>query len=1086
MMFDGVEVKQFAHLHVHSDHSILDGAAPVAPLVARAADLGQPGLALTDHGSLSGTYAFFQAAQKAGITPVVGLEAYVAPQHRSHKEPVFWGTPEQKSDDVSGGGRYTHLTLLAYNNTGLHNLIQLSSRAYTEGRVGKWGRLDHELMDQYSDGLIATSGCPSGAVQTRLRLGQEAEARAEVERLVDIFGPENFYLEYMSHNLDLEKRTRAGLDKLAADTGLNTLATNDSHYVDATDAATHDMLLCINTGSRLDDPTRFKFNGTGYHVRSAEEMRRLDSSEEWRLGMANTLAVVEQVDTTGMFEHVDLMPRAKLPEGVTAEAHLRQLAAAGFAEMCPQTDAYRERLEYELQVIEMTGYASYFLFTADFVSFARRRRIQVGCRGSGAASLVGYCLGITDADPVKYDLVFERLLNPERQSMPDYDIDVEDGRREEVINYLRQEYGEAHVAHINTFGTIKARAAIKDAARVMNKPYALGAQMTRLVPPLLMGRDVSLAEMYDKKHARYGEAAEFRKLADSDPDARDVVIAARDLEGMIRSTGVHAAGMIVSPEPIADHVPLMQTADGTVKIQYDYPTAEALGLVKVDLLGLKTLTVVANAIRHVPGGVDLQTLSEDDKATFELLRAGDTLGCFQLDSGPIRALLRSLEPESIDDLSAVVALYRPGPMSMNTHMEYADRKNGRKPIRPIHEELADPLDAALGRTYGLLVYQESVLKAAQVVAGYSLGRADVLRKAVGKKRVDVMEAERETFAAGMRANGYGDAAIKALWDTIVGFADYGFNKSHAVMYGILAYRTAYLKAHHPAEFMAALLTSEAADPNKRAVYLAECRRMGLRVMVPDVNASGAEFTPHDGAVRFGLASVRNVGASVVEGILAAREVGPFASFPDYLERVTPAGRNKRVVESLIQAGAFDSFGDTRNDLMHSAAGLTKSINKVQKKAEQGQSVLFDTDEQVVQSGTEWTDQFKLTAERDMLGLYVSSHPLRSLVPLLEEKTEVSIPQILTDEEGYGQDAPVLFGGLISAIDMKVNQQQKAWCIATIEDLDASIEVLVFARDYMTFAPLLRLDGTVVVRGRVDLREGAARIVAVHISALEES
>lgn len=1093
-------MNQFTHLHCHSDMSILDGAARIPDMVRQATELGQPAIALTDHGSMAGAYAFFHACKAAEITPIIGIEAYLAPKSRLHKEPVYWGQPEQKSDDVSGGGRYTHLTMLAYNDAGLHNLIRLSSRAWTEGRVGKWPRIDRELMSQYSEGIIVTTGCPGGAVQTRLRLDQYRNARNEAEMLRDIYGPENVFVEVMNHGLEMERTTRDGLVDIADWLGLKPVVTNDSHFVMAKDAATHDALLAINTGSRLADENRFKFNGEGYYLRSTEEMYGLDQSDFWQAGCHNTLLIAERVDITGMFEHRDLMPQVKLPVGVTAEQQLRTLCEAAFTAKTPGTGVYRSRLDYELQVIGMTGYAHYFLFTADFVNWARRNGIQVGCRGSGAGSLAGYLLGITDADPVKYDLVFERLLNPERKSMPDYDIDIQDDRRGEVINYLKETYGDDCVANINTFGIIKARAAIKDSARVMGKSFGLSNQMSRLVPPLMMGRDVSLAEMYDSEHPRYKEAAEFRKFTDTDPDAREILALARELEGIVRSTGVHAAGLVVSPEPLAEHVPLQQGADGVTKIQFDYPTAESLGLVKVDLLGLKTLTVVAKALKYIAdtgNPIDLQSLPEDDTATFSLLRAGDTLGCFQLDSGPMRALLRQLEPESIHDLAAVVALYRPGPMSTNTHFEYAERKNGRKPVRPIHPELSDALGTALGSTYGLLVYQESILKAAQEVAGYSLGRADVLRKAVGKKRTDVMAAERETFASGMQERGYSEAAITGLWDTIVGFADYGFNKSHATMYGILAYRTAYLKANYPAEFMAALLTSEAADPEKRAVYLAECRRMKVPVLVPDINQSGSEFTPSQGSIRFGLASIRNVGPAVVEEILKERETsGPFLNFQDYIARVDK-GRNKRVVESLIESGAFDAFGHTRLDMSEQREKLVKGVTKLAKQRDSGQGSLFDDFDpvkdlgaivlpEIQDTGQEWTEAFKLSAEREKLGLYVSAHPLDSIAGLIAEKSDAPIPQILNDADAFPNEHPVTFAGYISTVDMKVNKQGSPWCIATVEDLDASIEVLVFARDYISNAPNIILNTTVVVRGRVDRRDDQPKIIAVAVDPLEAS
>src|SRR5919112_2687063 len=702
------------------------------------------------------------------------------------------------------------LTMWARNAEGLHNLFKLNPRASMAGHYVKWPRMDMELIGEHAEGIMATTGCPSGAVQTRLRLGQYDEALKTAAAYQDIFGREHYYLEIMDHGLEIERRVRDGLLEISRKLAVPPLATNDAHYTHEAQAEAHDVLLCVQTGSNVADPNRFRFDGAGYFVKSADQMRAVDSSEAWLEGCRNTLLVAEKVDATGMFAFHNLMPRFPVPEGETEESWFRQETFRGLARRFPDgvPETHLRQAEYELGVILQMGFPSYFLVVADFIGWAKSQGIAVGPgRGSAAGSLVAYALGITDLDPLPHGLIFERFLNPERVSMPDVDIDFDERRRGEVIRYVTDKWGEDKVAQIATFGTIKAKAAIKDSARVLGYPYAMGDRITKAMPPAVMGKDIPLSGIFDKDHKRYGEAGEIRALYEQDPDVKKVIDTARGIEGLIRQTGVHAAGVIMSAEPIIEHIPLMRRdADGVIITQFDYPTCETLGLLKMDFLGLRNLTIMTDAVANIELNhgkkLDLLSLPLDDKATYELLARGDTLGVFQLDGGPMRSLLRLMKPDNFEDISAVLALYRPGPMGANSHTNYALRKNGLQKVEPIHPELAEPLAEVLDETHGLIVYQEQVQKAAQILAGYSLGQADLLRRAMGKKKKEILDKEFVPFQAGCRERGYSDPAIQAVWDTLVPFSDYAFNKAHSAGYGLVAYWTAFLKANYPTEYMA--------------------------------------------------------------------------------------------------------------------------------------------------------------------------------------------------------------------------------------------------------------------------------------------
>ncbi len=1092
----------FVHLHVHTEYSMLDGAARLKDLFAACKRSGMPAIAITDHGNMYGAYDFWSKAAAAGVKPIIGIEAYVAPEHRRFRQPVRWGTPAQKDDDVSGGGAYTHMTLLAETTDGMHNLFRLSSRASLEGYFRK-PRMDRELLAAHAKGLIATTGCPSGEVQTRLRLGQYKEAVAAAAAYRDIFGAENFFIEIMDHGLAIEQRTRDGLRRLASDLALPFVVTNDSHYTTPEDATPHEVLLAVQTGTTLADPGRFRFEGTGYYLKSPAEMRAVSSDEVWQSGCDATLGIAERAEVT--FAKSNLMPKFPIPGGETEESWFTREVWLGMDRRYP--DGYDERrrdqARFEMDIITKMGFCSYFLVVADFIMWAKRNGIRVGPgRGSAAGSLVSYALGITDLDPLVHGLVFERFLNPERVSMPDIDIDFDERRRGDVIRYVTEKYGDDRVAQIITYGTIKAKAAVKDSTRVLGFPYALGDRITKAFPPAVMGKDIPLGGIFDADHPRHGEAGEIRGLYEGEGEVRQVIDTARGLEGLIRQAGVHAAGVIMSSEPLVDHIPVWQReADGAVITQFDYPACEDLGLLKMDFLGLRNLTVLDDALAGIKANqgieIDLEGLSLSDRPTYELLGRGDTLGIFQFDGGPMRALLRSMRPDNFEDISAVGALYRPGPMGANAHNEYADRKNSRKPVVPIHPELAEPLVDILGDTYGLIVYQEQVMAIAQKLAGYSPGKADLLRRAMGKKKKEILDKEFEPFAAGMRENGYSDSAIKTLWDILVPFSDYAFNKAHSAAYGLVSYWTAHLKANYPAEYMAALLTSVAGDKDKSAVYLNECRRMGITVLPPDVNASTAIFTPVGNDIRFGLAAVRNVGTAVVEAIIGARAgKGAFTSFSDFLNKVPVNVCNKRVIESLVKAGSFDSLGHPRKGLLLIHEQAIDTVIDVKRNEANGQDSLFGPDTEAeatfeipVPEG-EWEKPTLLGFEREMLGLYVSDHPLLGIEHVLAVATDCSVAQLLSSaaddaerSRGGGRDgqSAVTVGGILSSVQRKVTRQGNPWAAATLEDLGGAIEVLFFPATYAGCAGLIGDDAIVVVKGRLDRREDSPKLIAMEVA-----
>ncbi|MFP5345728.1 MAG: DNA polymerase III subunit alpha [Actinomycetes bacterium] len=1086
--------EQFVHLHVHTEYSMLDGAARIDDLFSEAARMGMPALATTDHGFVFGAYEFWRAGQRHGVKPIIGVEAYVTPgTHRSDRTRVKWG--DGSRDDVSGGGAFTHMTLLAENTGGMHNLFRLASRASLEGHFYK-PRMDRELLAEHAGGLIATTGCPSGEIQTRIRLGQYDRAVTAAAELRDIFGAGNFYCELMDHGLDIERRVQKDLLRLAEDLDLPLVATNDLHYTRAEDAKAHAALLCVQSGSTLADPNRFKFDAEDFYLKSAREMRSL-----WRElpeACDNTLLIAERCDVTFTEGEGRYMPRFPCPLGETEQSWFVKEVEAGLRRRYPDgvPERVREQAEFETDVIVSKGYAGYFLVVADFINWAKENGIRVGPgRGSGAGSMCAYAMRITDLDPLQHGLIFERFLNPERMSMPDFDVDFDERRRGEVIRYVTEKYGDDRVAQIVTYGTIKAKQAIKDASRVLGYPFAMGEKLTKVMPPSVMGKDIPLAGIFDPEHKRYKEAEEFRQLHETDPDAQTVVATARGLEGLKRQWGVHAAGVIMSSAPLLDLIPIMRREqDGQVITQFDYPSCESLGLVKMDFLGLRNLTILDDALVNVRANrevnVDLDALSKDptDPATYELLGRGDTLGVFQFDGGPMRSLLRLMKPDNFEDISAVGALYRPGPMGANSHTNYALRKNKQQDVEYLHPELAEALEPILGTTYGLIVYQEQVMEIAQKLAGYTLGKADLLRRAMGKKKREVLDAEYVGFETGMQANGFGAQAIKALWDVLVPFSDYAFNKAHSAAYGLVSYWTAYLKANYPAEYMAALLTSVADDKDKSALYLNECRRMRITVLPPDVNASEATFAAVGHDIRFGLAAIRNVGEQVVVEIIRARqEKGAYRSFQDFLEKVPAAVCNKRTIESLVKAGAFDSLGHNRRQLVLKHEEAVDAVIDLKRNEAVGQYDLFGGASEsgggleiVLPDVEEWDKHEKLAFERAMLGLYVSDHPLFGLEHVLAKASDCSIASLVADES-RPDGATVTVAGMVTTVVRKMTKNGNPWAIASLEDLEGVVEVLFFPQTYQQVLHELREDLVCVIRGRLNRRDDVPTVYVAEMS-----
>ncbi len=1108
----------FTHLHVHTEYSMLDGAARLDQLVAAAASDGQPALGITDHGNMYGILDFYRACRDQGITPVLGTEAYMAHESR-HERPPRRGKIDDSGGDTDGGGKlYYHLTLLAENNVGYKNLIQLASRAFMEGYYYK-PRVDWETLSDHSEGLIATTGCLGGHVLQSLLKDDFDAALAKAARLQDIFGRDNLFVEIQDHGIPDQRRTNPQLFEIARRIGAPLLATNDSHYVHRDDAEAHDALLCVQTGALMSDPDRFKFSSDEHYLKSSAEMRSLFADIE--VACDNTLWVAERCQVEIDFGKPQL-PRFDLPDGFeTDDDYLRHLTFEGARARWGDRllDSVVERLAYELQVIAQMGFSSYFLIVWDLIRHAREHNIRVGPgRGSAAGCAVAYSLRITDLDPIRYDLLFERFLNPSRISMPDIDMDFDSRYRDEMIRYVAEKYGRDHVAQIVTFSQIKARAAVRDAARVLGYPYIVGDKIAKAMPPLVMGRDTPLHACLEKKpkyEAGYAMAGELRQMYETDPDVGKVIDVAKGLEGLRRQDGIHAAAVVITREPLTEYLPVQRKPeagqsleDSPVVTQYEMHGVEDLGLLKMDFLGLRNLDVITDtleSVRETRGvTVDIDTVDLDDAATYELLGKGDSIGVFQLESGPMRSLLRSLQPTTFDDVAALVALYRPGPMEANMHNDFADRKNGRKPIELLHPDAA----SILGDTYGLMIYQESMMRVAQKFAGYSLADADNLRKACGKKIREVMAKEKAKFIEGCDATGYGVELGAKWWAIIEPFADYAFGKSHSYGYGYIAYQIAYLKCHYPVEYLAALLTSVKGSLEKAAIYLNECRVMGIEVVVPDINRAESDFRPlpnmeiaagvapvysapgreSPGMIVFGLSAVRNVGSGLVELIIKERSArGPFADFYDFVERVDLPVLNKRTIESLIKAGAFDSLGHPRQGLLLVHESIIDHAAARRREHDMGVMSLFGEaesgpifDERAPVPATDFDKRTRLAFEKEMLGLYVSDHPVAGLQGLIARKSDRSITDLLDEKN----ETMYRVGGVVTNLQKKWTRKGELMAVFELEDLENSIEVMVFPRAMTEHGHKLVDDAVVVVFGRLDVREDVPKLIANEVDVLD--
>lgn len=1458
----------FVHTHVHTRYSMLDGLSKLDELMQKVAEEGQPAVAITDHGNMFGAYDAYKTSKKFGVKAIIGSEFYLAPGDTSRRtrERIRWGSGG--GDDVSGGGAFTHATLLAENNQGMHNLFKLSSESFVSGLYYK-PRIDRELLSQHSKGIIATTGCPSGEVQTRLRLGQFDEALEAAATYRDIFGQDNYFVEIMDHGLSIEQITRDGLLVIAKRLNLPLLATNDLHYVSRTDAPAHEAMLCVQSGAKLADPNRFKFDAEEFYLKTADEMRSLFPDRPDACD--NTLLVAERCNVS-FNEGADLMPRFPVPEGETLNSWLEKEIRIGLERRYPNGIS-QDRIElarYETEVICSMGFAGYFLVVADYIVWAKKNKIRVGpgrgcldgntmiwtpqgrkpikdittsdkvydqkgklvkptavhkypceeqlitiksyyagagvtltndhqvlvkkyqpeldmrlkkhghtigyeygkpewiradnveindlvcvpklknlsakplprvknltweaganqnvkkstltvkqpeatyetgvllglwigdgwlrsdpqqntvigfcCQrsqddgtikklvdkvfgdgirysyndhpkkdlrqfairhkglrewfselfsdyqytsatkyipdillrqnrefltglrdglwmsdgshsgkskyatvsrkladqvaillnmlglpasiisaerldkrngnqwieysvttshffgsikaqmgrdydgeylyyrvrelskkesdgyvyditipttssyvadgfivhNSAAGSLVAYALGITEIDPIVHGLIFERFLNPERVSMPDIDVDFDDTRRGEVIQYVTEKYGADKVAQIVTFGMVKAKAAVKDAARILGEPYIVGEKITKLVPAPIVGKDMSLHGIFDPDHERYKEGADMRALYQKDATVKKVIDTAMGLEGATRQWGVHAAGVILSAEPLTDHIPVLKReSDGAIITQFDQKTCETLGLLKMDFLGLRNLTVIEETLDLIEKNTGVRIIPEDipydDHKTFHLVAQGETLGVFQLDSGPMRALLRSMQPDHFEDISAVLALYRPGPMGANAHNDYADRKNKRKPSKPIHPELAEALEEILGPTYGLIVYQEQVQKIAQKLAGYTLGEADLFRRAMGKKDAKELQGQFGKFSGGMKDNGYSEASIKTLWDILLPFSDYAFNKAHTAAYGTISYWTAYFKANYPTEYMAALLSSVQSDKDKTAIYVNECRRMGLSILPPDVNESGAHYTPVSHGIRIGLGAIRNVGINVINAIIDTREEqGAFVSFTDFLDKVPASACNKRTVDSLIKAGAFSLLHDNRAALSFAHAEAIDVYVASKKSKMKGQEDIFTSFAEETGGDhsalynlptiPEWDRLTLLGHEREMLGQYVTDHPLRGYQKSVSEKADGSVAFLFPPGGLPRQRRLTKIAGIITTIQSKKTKKGDAYAIFSLEDTTGAVEVTILPGKFAEFQDLIHSDSLVTLTANPDFREDGSYVL----------
>ncbi len=1069
--------ESFVHLHNHTEYSLLDGAARIERLFARAAEFRMPALAMTDHGAMFGALEFYEAGMAAGVKPILGVEAYVAPGSRFERAP---GESEEK---------YRHLTILARDETGYRNLLKLVTDAHLEGFYHR-PRIDKELLAERAEGLIGLSGCLASEISQLLLAGQSAKAAEAAAAYADIFGRGNFFLELQDHGLPEQRQILPRLVEMARSVGLPLVATNDLHYTVREDAKPHDVLLCIQQQKVQSDPNRLKFDTDEFYLKTAQEMRAVFA--EAPEACDNTLAIAEMCDLRLRYgdavppEERFHVPTFEPPEGKERDAYLRELVYRGAEErygaVGPQI---RDRIETELEVITSMGFAGYFLIVWDLIRFARENGIRVGPgRGSAAGSVVSYALRITDLDPLRYGLIFERFLNPERIQMPDIDMDFDERRRDEVIRYVAQKYGQDHVAQIITFQTIKGKQGIRDAARVLGFPASVGDRLCKMYPAALMGRDYPIDQALEL-------SPELKDAYRGEPEAREIIDTARALEGLRREDSVHAAGVVIGDAPLVTYLPLKLSKDSRddsrrIVTQFDMHGVEKLGLLKMDFLGLRNLSVIEDTLsllRRKGIELDIDHVPLDDAEVYAMLQRADTTGVFQMESAGMRNLIKALAPDRFEDLMALVALYRPGPLNAGMHVEYAERKHGRRRVEYPHPDLEEILEG----TYGVMVYQEQVMQIAVRMASYTMGEADSLRKAMGKKKPAEIAAHRERFIEAAVANGYERRLATNLFDLIVPFADYGFNASHACAYGYVAYQTAYLKAHHPVEYMSAVLTSVKDDKDRKPFYLNACRLMGIEVLPPDVNESELDFAPvrtGEPKIRYGLSAVRNVGAGAVTQIIEARRAkGEFTSFTDFCRKVDPSVLTKKVLESLILAGAFDSLGYTRRGLHEGHDRVSGPIVAERKAEALGQFSLFGGDEpahgidESVLRGEEFDKRLLLKQEKEMLGQFVTDHPLLELRDRLAAQTDVEIPEVVTFDDGD----LVTVGGIVAAVARRYTRKGEPYAQFRLEDLAGGVTVVAFPNVYEQVPHLIETDAIVLVKGRIDRR---GRGEEVQIRAVE--
>ena len=1043
----------FVHLHVHSEYSILDGACRIPDLAKRAAELEMPAVSLTDHGSLAGAVDLYKAARKEGVKPVLGCEVYVTDDRHV----------QQKGQ--------AHLTLLAETNAGYANLIRLSSLGYLEGYYYK-PRIDWQLLEQHGSGLIALSGCLSGRVCKALEENRPADAEAELDRLEQVFGRDRVYVELQNAHLDVQQRINPELAALAEKRGLPTVATGDVHYLRHQDARAHEALLCIQSGDSLKNPNRWRFETDHFYFKTPEEMAADFPGREDAL--RRTLEVAERCNVEIELGRI-LLPKFDTPEGRDAFEYLVELVEAGAAKRYGTvTPELRERLQLELKTIREMGFSDYFLIVADLIAFARRNGVSVGPgRGSSAGSLVAYCLEITDVDPIAYGLLFERMLNPGRKSMPDMDLDFAVEGRERVINYAREKYGRDRVAQIITFGTMAARAAVRDAGRVLEHPYGVVDRIAKLIPE---GPGQTLDECLKP-------GAELKKAYDSEDAAKEIVDLARPLEGLTRQDGIHAAAVVIGAEPLVNLVPLQQKgADQEVVTQFSGTVIEAIGLLKIDFLGLRNLDVIDKACRLAD--VDISTIPLDDRKTYEMLARGEAIGVFQFEGSGMREALRQIKPTEFDDLIAIGALYRPGPMAYIP--VYARRKNRQEPVTFPDERLK----AITASTYGICIYQEQYMEIAKQLAGFSPAEADDLRKAIGKKIHSLMASLKSKFLEGCAASGTSESVARQLWADMEQAQDYSFNKSHAACYALISYRTAWLRANHPREYMAALISSVMNTKDKVPFYVAACDELGIEVLPPDVNESQVDFAVVEGKIRFGLNAVKNVGEATCRAIVAAREEGgQFASIWDFTERVDPAVANKRALESLVSCGGLDSTGASRKGMLHVLEDALSYGQKQQQDRLLGQASIFDLGDSPAASSRHHasvpTDEFEkadlLRLEKESLGLYVSEHPLSAIRDQLRRRTDCTLVELERRREGE----TVVAGGIVASLRTTTTKKGEPMAFVQLEDVTGSVEVVVFNSTYAAARDLLVEDAVLVVKGRVDHKQqGETKLVALEVTRFE--